>query len=373
MLNVTKSFLPDLEDYVSYLRSIWNSGWLTNHGPFVTELEKQLKEYLGVKHFFFVNNGTIALQIALKAVGATKEVITTPFSYVATTSSIVWENCTPIFADIDPKTLCVCPKSVESKITPNTTAIMAVHVYGTPCAVEALHDISQRYGIPVIYDAAHAFGVKHQETSVLNYGSVSTLSFHATKVFHTIEGGAIITSDDELAHRISYMRNFGHNGPTDFHGVGVNGKASEFNAAMGLAILPRIHEAIDSRRAASERYDAMLAAYFQSTDGPLQRPRMISGSSFNYAYYPVIARDEQTLLGIINSLKQDEIVARRYFYPSLNTLPYLKNADRCPVSEDISTRALCLPLFPGLSVEDQIRVVDGIGRALAPQELAANL
>lgn len=373
MLNVTKSFLPDIEEYVAYLRTIWTSGWLTNHGPFVTELEKRLKEYLGVKHLFFVNNGTIALQIALKAVGATKEVITTPFSYVATTSSIAWENCTPVFADIDPKTLCICPKSVEAKITPNTTAIMAVHVYGTPCAMEALHDISQRYQIPVIYDAAHAFGVKHQETSVLNYGSISTLSFHATKVFHTIEGGAIITSDDELAHRISYMRNFGHNGPTDFHGIGVNGKASEFNAAMGLAILPKIHEAIASRKEASERYDDLLASFFNSRDRLLQKPQMISGSSYNYAYYPVLVKNEELLLEIVNTLKADNIAARRYFHPSLNTLPYVDASMRCPVSEDVSSRALCLPLFPGLAFDDQLRIADGITRALAPKKLVANL
>ena len=373
MLNVTKSFLPDIEEYVTYLRTIWNSGWLTNHGPFVTELEKRLKQYLGVKHFFFVNNGTIALQIALKAVGANREVITTPFSYVATTSSIAWENCTPVFADIDPKTLCICPKSVESKITPNTSAIMAVHVYGTPCKVEALHDISQRYGIPVIYDAAHAFGVKHQETSVLNYGAISTLSFHATKVFHTIEGGAIITTDDDLAHRISYMRNFGHNGPTDFHGVGVNGKASEFNAAMGLAILPKIHEAIQSRKEASELYDALLSSYFQSSDGLLQKPQMISGSSYNYAYYPLLVQNESLLLDIVKTLKDDDIVARRYFYPSLNTLPYLDQYEPAPISEDVSSRALCLPLFPGISKEEQLRVVHGIQLATQPRKLAGNV
>jgi dTDP-4-amino-4,6-dideoxygalactose transaminase len=371
MLNVTKSFLPDIEDYIVYLRKIWKSGWLTNHGPYVSELESRLKEYLGVKHLFFVNNGTIALQIALKAVGAQREVITTPFSYVATASSIVWENCTPVFADIDPKTLCICPKLVEEKITPNTTAIVAVHVYGTPCAVEALHDISQRYQIPVIYDAAHAFGVKHQETSVLNYGAISTLSFHATKVFHTIEGGAIVTADDELAHRISFMRNFGHNGPTDFYGVGVNGKCSEFNAAMGLSILPKIGEAIESRKQASERYDQLLSSCFVGVDAPLRKPQMISGRSYNYAYYPVLVRDEDLLLEIVGALKEDDISARRYFYPSLNKLPYLERYQPTPVSEDVSARVLCLPLFPGITNEEQDRVVHGIHSALQPRLLPA--
>lgn len=370
MLNVTKSFLPDIEDYISYLRKIWKSGWLTNHGPLITELENRLKEYLGVKHLFFVNNGTIALQIALKAVGAQREVITTPFSYVATVSSIAWENCTPVFADIDPKTLCICPKSVESKITPNTTAIVAVHVYGTPCAVEALHDISERYQIPVIYDAAHAFGVRHQETSVLNYGSVSTLSFHATKVFHTVEGGAIITSDDQLAHRISFMRNFGHNGPTDFHGIGVNGKASELNGAMGLAILPKIGEAIESRKQASERYDYLLSSFFDDKDRLLQKPQMISGSSYNYSYYPLLVKNEALLVEIVNSLKEDQIVARRYFYPSLNKLPYLQKFESAPVSEDVSARVLCLPLFPGITTAEQVRVVQGVRSALWPRLLS---
>jgi dTDP-4-amino-4,6-dideoxygalactose transaminase len=209
--------------------------------------------------------------------------------------------------------------------------------------------------------------VKHQETSVLNYGAISTLSFHATKVFHTIEGGAIVTADDELAHRISFMRNFGHNGPTDFYGVGVNGKCSEFNAAMGLSILPKISEAIESRKQASERYDHLLSGFFVGADAPLRKPQMISGRSYNYAYYPVLVRDEGLLLEIVSALKEDEISARRYFYPSLNKLPYIERYEPTPVSEDVSARVLCLPLFPGITNEEQDRVVHGIHSALQPR------
>lgn len=367
MLNVTKTYLPDFDKYVSYLQSIWTSGWITNHGPMALELEARLKDFLGVKHLFFVNNGTIAIQIALKAAAAKGEVITTPFSYVATTSSIVWESCTPVFADIDPDTLCICPGAVEAKITKNTSAILAVHVYGTPCDVEALERIGKKHGIPVIYDAAHAFGVRYKNRSLLTFGDISTLSFHATKVFHTIEGGAIITDNDELANRISYMRNFGHDGPAAFQGLGINGKASEFNAAMGLCILPEINELIAQRRQASERYDALLSRSFDLA--ALVKPKLISGEEYNYAYYPLIFESESKLLEVFESLKEGQITPRRYFYPSLNKLNYLKSYDPAPVSEDICTRVLCLPLFPGIEDEDQIRVVQIIESVLLAEKL----
>jgi dTDP-4-amino-4,6-dideoxygalactose transaminase len=280
-INVTKSYLPPLEEYVGYLRGIWERGHLTNAGPLVVELEQRLKDYLGVKHCFYVNNGTIALQIAIKALKLEGEVLTTPFSYVATTSSLVWEGCSPVFVDIDPVTLCIDPAKLEAAITPRTTAIMATHVYGNPCDVEAIAAIATRHGLRVIYDAAHAFGVEYKDQSVLNYGDISTLSFHATKLFHTVEGGAIITNDDEVAHRISYMRNFGHNGPEAFWGVGVNGKSSEFHAAMGLCVLPQVDNLVRRRREISERYDRILA------NTAIVRPQLQPGTTrYTYSYYP---------------------------------------------------------------------------------------
>jgi dTDP-4-amino-4,6-dideoxygalactose transaminase len=338
MINVTKSYLPSQEEYNEYLKGIWQRVHLTNHGPLVVELEEKLKEFLGVKHLFFLNNGTIALQIAIKALDLQGEIITTPFSYVATTSCIVWENCKPVFADIHPETYCLNPSEIEKKITENTVAIMATHVYGNPCNLEAIEKIAKKYRIKVIYDAAHAFGVKYKDTSVLNYGDISTLSFHATKLFHTIEGGAIVTNDDNLAHKISYMRNFGHNGSEDFWGVGINGKTSEFNAAMGLCILPKVNEIIAKRRLLSEKYDKML------TNLGLVKPLIDSKVFYTYSYYPIIFKSEKDLLNVKKILNASNIYPRRYFYPSLNTLNYVDN-DKMPISEDISTRVLCLPLY----------------------------
>ncbi|TGE23236.1 DegT/DnrJ/EryC1/StrS family aminotransferase [Hymenobacter metallicola] len=344
-INVTKSYLPPFEEYVGYLAGIWERAYLTNAGPLVVELEKSLKEYLGVKHLFFVNNGTIALQIALKALDVKGEILTTPFSYVATTSSIVWEGSVPVFVDIHPETLCLDPALLEAAITPRTVAIMATHVYGNPCDVEAIEAVAQRHGLRVIYDAAHAFGVTYKDESVLTYGDVSTLSFHATKLFHTVEGGAIITNDDEIAHRISYMRNFGHNGPEAFWGVGVNGKSSEFHAAMGLCVLPKVDELIQRRRELSERYDAQLAG--TGVQRPLIQPHT---TRYNYSYYPTVMPSEEVLLAVREALNAADVIPRRYFYPSLNTLEYT-GTQSAPVSEDISTRALCLPLYYELTDE----------------------
>ncbi|MDU0370362.1 DegT/DnrJ/EryC1/StrS family aminotransferase [Hymenobacter endophyticus] len=353
-INVTKSYLPPMEEYVGYLAGIWERAHLTNAGPLVVELEKSLKEYLGVKHLFFVNNGTIALQIALKALDLKGEILTTPFSYVATTSSIVWEGSVPVFVDIDPQTLCIDPNLLEAAITPQTVAIMATHVYGNPCNVEAIAEVAQRHGLRVIYDAAHAFGVTYKDNSVLNYGDISTLSFHATKLFHTVEGGAIVTDNDELAHKISYMRNFGHNGPEAFWGVGVNGKSSEFHAAMGLCVLPRVDELIRRRRELSERYDALLAGT------GVRRPQLQEHTTrYNYSYYPTVMPSEQALLAVRDALNAADIIPRRYFYPSLNTLEYT-GQQSAPVSEDISTRALCLPLYYELLDEE----VDTICRVI---------
>jgi dTDP-4-amino-4,6-dideoxygalactose transaminase len=313
----------------------------------VLELEEKLRTLLGVKHFFFVTNGTVALQVAIRAAGLEGEVITTPFSYVATTSSLVWERCKPVFADIDPETFTISPDSIRSVITPATTGILATHVYGNPCQVEIIESIAREHNLKVIYDAAHAFGVEFRETSVLNYGDISTLSFHATKLFHTIEGGAIITSDDELAHRISYMRNFGHNGPEAFFGMGINGKASEFQAAMGLCVLPYLDEIYDSRKQICQRYDGAFSGI-----SALKRLKVTEGTTrYNHAYYPLVFQEEAILLRAKQSLADHEIFGRRYFYPSLNTLNYVENNLVNDHSGDIAARVLCLPLYPGL--EDQ--------------------
>ncbi|MBA9077853.1 MULTISPECIES: DegT/DnrJ/EryC1/StrS family aminotransferase [Rufibacter] len=354
MINVTKPFLPPKEEYDTYLQGIWKREWLTNNGPLVNELELRLKEYFEVPHLFYVSNGTIALQIAIKALGLTGEVITTPFSYVATTSSIVWEGCTPVFVDIHPGTLNINPALIEEAITPRTTAILATHVYGNPCDAEAIEAVAAKHNLRVIYDGAHAFGSKIGTGSVFHFGDVSTLSFHATKLFHTIEGGAIVTKDPETAKKIAFMRNFGHNGPEKFSGIGINGKNSEFHAAMGLCNLKYVDEILQKRKELSERYDHMLRRL------KVQRPSVLSNHTANHAYYPVIFEDEPALLKAIEALHGVYVYPRRYFYPSLETLEYITTAYPVQTSGDISKRVLCLPLYHELSVEE----VDMISRAL---------
>lgn len=350
MIHVTKTYLPPLEEFNKYLQKIWRRKWVTNHGPLVNELEEKLREYLGVKHIFFLANGTIALQIAIKILNLNKEIITTPFTYVATISSIVWEKCTPVFVDIDPKTLCIDSKKIESAITKRTQAIMPVHVYGNACAVEEIEQIAKRNNIRVIYDAAHAFGVTFKDNSLLNYGDISTLSFHATKLFHTIEGGALVTNDDELAHKISYYRNFGHNGPEDFFGLGVNAKNSEVHAAMGLCILPIVETLIKKRRVRCELYDNLLLA-----KSSLRKPANHPLQNYNYSYYPVIFRSEKQLVKVKNYLSSNNIFPRRYFYPSLTKLNYVHSSP-CPIAEDIAPRILCLPLYVNLPKKDVKRI-----------------
>ncbi|GAB2459641.1 aminotransferase DegT [Hymenobacter qilianensis] len=314
------------------------------------ELEEKLKAHLGVKHLFFVANGTIALQIAIKALELKGEVITTPFSYVATTSSIVWEGCKPTFVDIQQDTLCLDPQLVEQAITPRTSAILATHVYGNPCDVEAIEAIAQKHQLKVIYDAAHAFGVQYKGQSLLNFGDVSTLSFHATKLFHTGEGGAIITDDDELAHKISYMSNFGHDGPERFLGLGINGKNSELHAAMGLCVLPKVSDLARRRQEISKHYDQLL-------DGlGLVRPLIAKDVLYNYAYYPVIFPNEEKMLTVIHALNAQQIFPRRYFYPPLSELNYVEKQEG-KVAQSISPRILCLPLAHDLSSSSVVQIV----------------
>jgi dTDP-4-amino-4,6-dideoxygalactose transaminase len=360
VINVTKTFLPPLADYTKYLQGIWERNHITNHGPLVNELEEKLRDYLGVKHFFFVSNGTIALQIALKALEVEGEVITTPFSYVATTSSIVWENSTPVFADIDPVTFSIDPKKVEQLVTKNSKAILATHVYGIPCDVDALQEIASSHGLKIIYDAAHAFGVKVKGIPLLSYGDISTISFHATKLFHTIEGGGVATNDDLVAHKISYLRNFGHKGQEEFWGLGINGKNSEVHAAMGLCNFPYIPQILERRMQLCELYDT----YLKAMDVSLQRPTVPEYADYNFAYYPVVFETEKQLLSVKNSLNASYIYPRRYFYPSLNTLPYIERKSGTPLAEEIASRVMCLPLYHDLSKDSIKRICSIIAEVL---------
>lgn len=355
MINVTKSYLPPLEEYVKYLERIWASGWLTNHGPLVQELESKLAEFLNVPYVHFVSNGTIAIQIALRALEIDGEVITTPFSYVATSNSIMWEHCQPVFVDIDPRTCCIDPKKIEAGITERTRAILPVHVYGFPADVEAIEDIAGRYKLRVIYDAAHAFGCNLGERSILSYGDLSTLSFHATKIFHSVEGGAIIAHTSEMADRVNKIKSFGHLGDEYFM-LGINGKNSEFHAAMGLCVLPHVGEIIQRRRRVCDIYFSELA------DTNIIFSNVPKNYRRNYAYFPVLFRSEEQLQHVKKMLNMNGVNPRRYFFPALNTLPFLERIQSCPVSEDISSRVMCLPLYDSLQEEDVKRIC-GLVRA----------
>lgn len=346
---VTKPYLPSLSLFNRYIEGIWSRAHLTNNGPLVQELESKLKKYLGVKYLFFVSNGTIAIQLALRALNLKGEIITTPFSFVASTTAILWENCQPVFVDIEPNTFCIDTKKIEKQITKKTCAILAVHVYGHPCNVLELERIAKKHNLKLIYDAAHAFGVRINNQSILNYGDVSTLSFHATKLFHTIEGGAIITNNKKLAEKISLTRSFGLVNEKPIT-PGINGKNSEFHAAMGLALIPDINLIIDNRRLIVQIYDEM----FKNT--PIKRPALSANIEYNYAYYPVLFNSEKQLLKGIKALNDNNIFPRRYFYPSLNTMKYLKHKSSNPISESISSRILCLPLYTDLPFHEVQRI-----------------
>ena len=344
MIAVTKTFLPPFEEYTTQLKRAWDKAWITNNGELVNELEAKLKEYLGVKHLLFCTNGTIVLQMALKVLGLSKEIITTPFSYVATTNAILWEKCKPVFVDINKNDFCIDVTKIEAAITKDTEAILATHVYGYPCDVEAIENIAAKYNLKVIYDAAHSFAAEYKNKQVLSYGDISTCSFHATKLFHTVEGGCIITNDDAIAEQLILFRSFGHIGD-NYYSLGVNGKNSEFHAAMGLCNLPHLPSIIDRRKIISELYGELLS-------GTITRPHPLDLTVYNYAYFPVVFKNEEQLLLVKKTLEENNIFSRRYFYPSLNKLPFIENASSCPVSEDISSRVLCLPLYDSLTLDE---------------------
>lgn len=333
-----------MEEYTAQVQRAFDNGWLTNRGELVLELEQKLTEYLGLEQskILCMNNGTVPLQIALKRLGKGGEIITTPFSYVATTAAIVWENCTPVFVDIHPDYFTIDETQIEAAITEKTTCILATHVFGNPCNVEEIERIAKKHNLKVIYDAAHCFGVKYKGKSIFEYGDVSTCSFHATKLFHTGEGGAIFCKDPELFHQIYYSHNFGHNGPLDFHGLGINGKMSELNAAMGLAVFPYMAKIITKRQQVAQQYMHQLD--FRKLQGLVLR----EDTSWNFSYYPVIFETEAAQLSVEKKLNENNIFPRRYFSPSLHNLPYVQE-QKMAVSERIASIILCLPLYYDLN------------------------
>jgi len=357
MINVTKTFFPPIEEYTDQLQRIWKNQWLTNRGELVQELEEKLKEHLGVNNLTLTTNGTLPIQIAIKALGLSGEIITTPFSYVATTSAIVWESCTPVFVDIDPEYLTIDESKIEEAITDKTTAILATHVFGNPCHVEEIQRIADKHNLKVIYDAAHCFGVLYKGKSIFNYGDVSTCSFHATKIFHTGEGGCWITNNEELQQKMYYMHNFGHNGPEDFHGLGINAKMSELQAAMGLSVFNYMQHIIASRKEIVDFYNQKLDF------SKLRKIKIRESTQWNYSYYPVIFETEELLLKVQKALNEQDIYPRRYFYPSLNNLNYVDSV-AMPISDSIASRVLCLPLFKGISEEKLVLVCNTINENL---------
>ncbi len=347
-IHVTKAFVPPLEEYTKQLQRVWASGQLTNQGPLAVELEKLIAERLGVPYCLFMANGTLAIQLAIRALGVKGKVITTPYSYVATLSSILWEHCEPVFVDIDPSTTCIDANAVEAALKNGASAILATHVYGIPCDVERLAELGKHYNAKVIYDAAHAFGATYKGKSLLAYGDMATCSFHATKLFHTGEGGCVIAHNEEASAQLRLLRSFGHIGDEHFQ-LGINAKASELNAAMGLTVLPHVGRLMRERGQVVAHYDVALAS------APIERPQAPEGWVTNHAYYPVIFRSGEAMQRVKSALEAEKVFPRRYFYPSLDTLPYVK-AEACPVSRTIAERVLCLPLYPGLAEGDVERI-----------------
>jgi dTDP-4-amino-4,6-dideoxygalactose transaminase len=358
MIPVTKTFLPPQEEYNDILKRAWDNGWITNRGELVQELESKIKSFLGVKNVVAMTNGTLPIQIAIKALGLKGEIITTPFSYVATTSSIVWEGCKPVFVDIHPKYLTIDETKIEAAITEHTSGILATHVYGNPCNVEVIEKIAKKHHLKVIYDAAHCFGVMYKGKSIFTYGDISTCSFHATKVFHTGEGGAAFCSNKKLAEIMFSMHNFGHKGPESFDQLGINAKMSELQAAMGLAILPHFNFIVKRREEISKQYDN----YFKNID-QISVQLLRSETERNFSYYPILFKNEGILLKVKEELTKANFFPRRYFYPSLNKLPYIENQST-PLCENISRCILCLPLYFELTDKNVLKLTQIISESL---------
>ncbi len=357
MTQVTKTYLPDPEKYKRYIDAIFASGWVTNNGPLVRELEARLEAYLGVKHLILVSSGTAALEVAYRVLGLKGEVITTPFSFVATTSSLMANGLAPRFADIDPRSFNIDPERILERISPETSAIVPVHVFGNGCDVEAIGEIARAHGLKVVYDAAHAFGVRCGGKSLLEHGDISTLSFHATKIFHTVEGGALVTDDDELAQKARFFRNFGIQGPESIPALGVNAKMNEFEAAMGLCLLDDMPAILDGRQRVYERYRDAL-------EGVVQMQARRGDCTRNYSHFPVVFESEAVLKRVEAALHAVDVVPRRYFYPSLDTLEYIVPPQPMELSRRLSERILCLPLHDRLDAKIQEKIIATVTSSL---------
>jgi dTDP-4-amino-4,6-dideoxygalactose transaminase len=364
-ITVTQPFLPPLEDFVPHLERIWASKWLTNGGPYHQQFEAALARYLGVEHVALFANGTLGLVTALQALRISGEVITTPFSFVATAHSLLWNNIRPVFVDIDAATLTLDPARIEEAITPQTSAILPVHVYGRPCHVDAIERIAGRYGLKVIYDAAHAFGVRTAGRNLLQAGDLSVLSFHATKVFNTCEGGAIVCPDAGMKQRIDYLKNFGFADEVTVVAPGINAKMNEMQAALGLLQLEHVEASIARRR----ELDALYREGLRGARGieALEPPAQVQS---NHAYFPVLVRDDFPLSrdGLYEKLRERGVLTRRYFYPLISEFPMYKGLPsaapaRLPVATDVARRVLCLPLYPALADEQVAGVVQLIREA----------
>ena len=360
MINISKPYLPPIEEFTSYLTKIWSSGIVTNNGPFVQEFEIALKKYTGAKHAFFVSNGTIALKLAIRALNIKGQILTTPFSMIATLDSILWEKHEPAFADIDPETLNLDPDHAEKRINVETGCIIATHVYGNACNIERLEAITANRKIPLIFDASHAFGTRYNGRDIMTYGTVSTLSLQAFKILHSVEGGVVFTNDDAIAEKIFQMRYFGYDINMDVKSIGINGKSSEINAALGLCVLNHFDEVRLSRQDQSEYYDTLITKHQLN----IKRPIVTKNSKFNYAYYAIMLPTEADVLRIQKEFEKNSIQFKRYFYPSLNTLNILKFNEPMPVSESTASRIICLPLYFDLTRTEQDLVIDSIVSSL---------
>ena len=360
---VTSPLMPKLEDFYEYLKDIWDRKWITNNGYYHCELEKALSQYLGVQYISLFTNGTLPLITALQAMDIKGEVITTPYSFVATTHSLWWNKIKPVFVDIDPNSFNIDPDRIEEAITPETTAILAVHVYGNPCDTERIQKIADKYGLKVIYDAAHAFGVTVNGKSILEYGDMSTLSFHATKVYNTIEGGALVVKDEQTKKIIDYLKNFGFANETEVVSIGINSKMDEIRAAYGLLNLMQVDNAIAERKLIAESYEEKL----KGVDGINTFKFDDNTVHYNYAYYPILvdaAKYGMTRDELYFKLREHNIFGRRYFYPLISQFPLYRGlpsskSENLIIAEEISAKVICLPIFPGLE-SSQIELICGI-------------
>ncbi len=363
---VTKPYLPALEEFIPYLEDIWAEKWLTNNGKYHQQLELELCKYFGVSHVSLFSNGTLALITALQALRISGEVITTPFSFVATTHSLWWNNIKPVFVDIEPNTFNLDAEKIEEAITPKTTAIMPVHVYGNPANVEKIQVIADNYGLKVIYDAAHAFGVKLSGKSILNFGDMSILSFHATKVYTTFEGGAIISKDEATKKRIDYLKNFGFAGETTIVAPGINAKMNEFQAALGLLQLKHAETAIAKRKEAAAKYRAAL-----SSIDAIELLKESPNVEHSYSYFPITINSEKcgkTRDEVYNILKENNIFTRRYFYPLISNIPIYRGLESAakgnlPIANAVAEKILCLPIYSDIG-DNVDRVIDALTNAI---------